>query len=684
MACFAPTAAVLSARPLQGLSALQPLPLRAGLSRPVGGAFSGLSLLQESLGVSLSGAAAKPASAPAVLARVAQPNASQVATRAMSTSLSSSDDLAFISPAEARRPGFEALLRALLAGVGAGILSELLHVGAAFTANPGADAAALHAALSPLYALDHVAAVSTSLVFYALEAAAMLAILRGGEHGAEPARVARALRSASTLPKRMLPLRLKSMKAALHAALKGRGPAWGLSAPATTGASASSEAAPFAGLGLVTVLQASSAPSLSRSTSSMLDQEVSRLPTPQGPKKEDEEQKTTKRPRKVAKPNTARARVSVKPLPRPTTAPAAAPSPITTKREKELSDRGTYLKNFWYAAALSQNLKADKPLKVAMLGRTITLFRDEDGTPCCLDNICPHRGAPLSDGWVKKVEGHGNCVVCPYHGWAFDKEGKLGEVPSNSAGASYPKRSLVDAYSVEERGGFVWLFFGDKNLRAEERPPIPLCEELEDPNWKSVYGELEFDSDHHSTFENAIDMAHIHYLHEGSFGNQDKPEIKDMAVETHDWHISAKFQIHNKPPNALWNWTATPAVPVEARAYLPSTSYVKITLGGGVQMITFVNTVPIDEKRTVNRFCLIRNFAHQGVFDPFAKRAMFQILGEDKVMLDKLRPDQIKQEVSLEADLPQIAFRRLRQQWVDMGYGVAPTSTPGHEGSLVQ
>lgn len=35
-----------------------------------------------------------------------------------------------LPPSEARRPGFEALLRALLAGVGAGILAELLHVGA--------------------------------------------------------------------------------------------------------------------------------------------------------------------------------------------------------------------------------------------------------------------------------------------------------------------------------------------------------------------------------------------------------------------------------------------------------------------------------------------------------------------------------------------------------------------------
>jgi hypothetical protein len=49
---------------------------------------------------------------------------------------------------------------------------------------------------------------------------------------------------------------------------------------------------------------------------------------------------------------------------------------------------------------------------------------------------------------------------------------------------------------VEERGGFVWLFWGDARLPAEERPPIPFTPELEDPEWKAVYGEIEFDCGH--------------------------------------------------------------------------------------------------------------------------------------------------------------------------------------------
>lgn len=80
------------------------------------------------------------------------------------------------------------------------------------------------------------------------------------------------------------------------------------------------------------------------------------------------------------------------------------------------------------------------------------------------------------------------------------------------------------------QGGFVWLFFGSKSLPKDERPPIPFVEELEDPSWKPVYGEIEFECNHWSVFENAIDMAHIHYLHDDTFGNQVWP-----AFLLHKW-----------------------------------------------------------------------------------------------------------------------------------------------------
>lgn len=569
-------------------------------------------------------------------------------------------------------PFFEPLVRSFMLGVGAGIICEVLHVAFQFKDFAGTTGEQLpnllpqmYEALSPMFLWDHVAALSSSLLFYVIEAAAIIAILR--QYPDDTAQATDMIKNSVTLPKLLLPLKFSNFKRLMYTLLNGKPSLAMAQASDFNAADLSPSVLAFRDDNEPMVLPGPS-PSGVRGLEQLLA----------APKPETKA--------KVKPPSLPKLR---EPIPAPRHRTGMPPSawdksvrtdPNTSKRDQELKERKSYLKNFWYAAALSQNLK-DKPLEVQMLGRTVVLFRGEDGKPRCLDNVCPHRGAPLSGGWVKKVEGE-SCVVCPYHGWAFNGEGRLTEVPSCEDGAHWPKRPLVDAYPVEERGGFVWLFFGSKEMPVEERPPIPMCAELEDPNWKAVYGELEFNCNHFSVFENAIDMAHIHYLHGDSFGNQNNPVIHDMQVERDTFHISAKFSIHNKPVSPIWSFTAVERVPVEARAYLPSTSYVRIQLGAGVSMITFVNTVPIDEKRSINRFCLIRNFAPWAIFDPWARNSMYRILGEDKVMIDKLQPEKLKHEVSLQADLPQVAFRKLRQEWINMGYAVPPEATNSSSGTL--
>lgn len=45
-----------------------------------------------------------------------------------------------------------------------------------------------------------------------------------------------------------------------------------------------------------------------------------------------------------------------------------------------------------------------------------------------------------------------------------------------------------------------------------------------------------------------------------------------------------------------------------------------------------------------------------------SRRAMLKIQGEDKAMVEQLRYDQLAAESNVRADLPQIMFRKLRQQ----------------------
>lgn len=389
-------------------------------------------------------------------------------------------------------------------------------------------------------------------------------------------------------------------------------------------------------------------------------------------------------------------------------------------------ERSKVLKNFWYCAGLSVDVKMGHLKSVKMLGQHLVLFRDASNQKLyCLEDSCPHRRAPLSRGWIK--EGKGDCskttsshIVCPYHGWSFDGAGRVRDIPSmprshSDTGAdtnihALSQHELMRTFDVEESSGFVWLFYGSNKIPKEERPPIPHIDEFDqvdsngDKVWATAYGEIEIDAPHFDVFDNAIDISHIHYLHE--FGNKNSPEVQNiiMKKETNNpYSCSGTLDIQNKPVNIFWEWTKTTRVPVAFTAFLPYTSAIKIVLGKGIEMITFVNTVPIDKNKSLNRFCLLRNFARSPLLDFMARRAMLEVLSEDKSLLESLVPirntmngnnpsefdgsndiesDSIYHnhkkgrkdtrkhvhEISVMTDRPQIAFRNLRKQWIDLGY----------------
>lgn len=47
----------------------------------------------------------------------------------------------------------------------------------------------------------------------------------------------------------------------------------------------------------------------------------------------------------------------------------------------------------------------------------IGVFRTVDGRVFAMENRCPHRGGPLTEGIV-----HGASVTCPLHNWVFSLE----------------------------------------------------------------------------------------------------------------------------------------------------------------------------------------------------------------------------------------------------------------------
>ena len=173
--------------------------------------------------------------------------------------------------------------------------------------------------------------------------------------------------------------------------------------------------------------------------------------------------------------------------------------------------------------------------------------------------------------------------------WAFDEGGQLRDVPANTETDRMPD-SRVNTHLCADMGGFIWFFWGD---RTTDIPPIPIPPEMQDPSWTPVFAELDFDTHYMNVFENAIDVAHIHFLHNDTFGNDDTPQIQDMTkAEETPYSVSCNFILNNKAPNVLWEAVQVPEVQINVVALMPCCSYITFELGFGISFLTCVPYIP--------------------------------------------------------------------------------------------
>jgi vanillate O-demethylase monooxygenase subunit len=92
-----------------------------------------------------------------------------------------------------------------------------------------------------------------------------------------------------------------------------------------------------------------------------------------------------------------------------------------------------FIKNTWYVAGWSKEVPQDGFLARTILGLPLALWRDQAGKVVAFEDMCCHRGAPLSRG-----RREGDTVRCLYHGMLFDRAGKCIEVPSQTPSRPMP------------------------------------------------------------------------------------------------------------------------------------------------------------------------------------------------------------------------------------------------------
>lgn len=195
-----------------------------------------------------------------------------------------------------------------------------------------------------------------------------------------------------------------------------------------------------------------------------------------------------------------------------------------------------FLKNTWYVACMPDDFQ-DKPLGRKICGESMVFYRGAQGQAVALEDFCPHRGAPLSLGFVKD----GN-LVCGYHGLEMGCEGKTIAMPGQRV-RGFP---AIRSFPVVERYGFVWVWPGQVDKASEDL--IPKFEFFDNPAWAYGGGLYHIACDYRLMVDNLMDLTHETYVHASSIGQKEIDEVPCVTTTEGDHVTTSRFMENISAP----------------------------------------------------------------------------------------------------------------------------------------
>jgi vanillate monooxygenase len=196
-------------------------------------------------------------------------------------------------------------------------------------------------------------------------------------------------------------------------------------------------------------------------------------------------------------------------------------------------------KNAWYVAATPDEIDA-KPLGRTICNERIAFYRGEGNRVAAVEDFCPHRGAPLSLGYVNEGK-----LVCGYHGLEMGCQGKTVHMPGQRVGG-FP---AIKAYPVEERYGFIWVWPGDP--AQADAALIPHQDWHDNPEWAFGGGLYHIACDYRLMIDNLMDLTHETYVHSTSIGQKEIDETPCTTKVEGDTVITSRF-MNDIPAPPFW------------------------------------------------------------------------------------------------------------------------------------
>ncbi|MEM7170538.1 MAG: aromatic ring-hydroxylating dioxygenase subunit alpha [Pseudomonadota bacterium] len=180
-------------------------------------------------------------------------------------------------------------------------------------------------------------------------------------------------------------------------------------------------------------------------------------------------------------------------------------SDITLTRVGPETPCGEYLRRFWHPVGLTAEL-GERPKLIRVLCEDLILFRDKKDRIGLVHRRCPHRRASMEFG---KCEDRG--IRCCYHGWLFDIDGQVLEVPGQpkTVEAQIQKNVTLGAYPVKEFKGLIFAYLGPPDLK----PPFPHYDTFDLPNQEMVPYKAPFHCNWLQVLDAIVDPIHTAFLH---------------------------------------------------------------------------------------------------------------------------------------------------------------------------
>ncbi|MBF7687357.1 aromatic ring-hydroxylating oxygenase subunit alpha [Acinetobacter rathckeae] len=318
------------------------------------------------------------------------------------------------------------------------------------------------------------------------------------------------------------------------------------------------------------------------------------------------------------------------------------------------------LAQHWYPVARIQDIST-KPQQVTLLDVKLAAYQTESGEIHLVRDICPHRGVPLSKGWVEGEE-----IICPYHGLRYDGSGKCTKIPAQPDLVKISDRFTLSQFPVILKYGLVWTSLLNRDI---EEANLPVLDTWECEGHQPILPPfVDIDGSSGRQLEGFIDVAHFAWVHHEAFASRDNQVVPKYKTVKTPYGLQTEYisdvsnyphgMQHLAPEGFLWKRTFD--------VYPPFSAVLTVDFPEDGVLKILNACCPMSHNKTRLFVPLTRNFDTTGdlqaVYDFNA-----QIFEEDQDMVESQKPEELPldltAEAHFEADRSSTMYRRILADW---------------------